>query len=320
MRYKLFFSGAVLCACFALFSNAGLTKKQTVNPVLGDISFEKTFGEKPTADVSNELRIATHLAFVENLLRQKELPNQSAALKEKRNHALNLLHQYRINGVFPENLDYPGERKPCFIDKNGRICAVGFLLEQTLSREAAERINEKYQYEELLAMNDPLLDEWVAANGFTKEECAMIQPTYGGPIDNPSYSANKITPAYGVASSIAGGMSLSLNTLNSIQISRGMKGKAVPVLGLITGAGQVLLGITNMPKDQTIWSGTVYSNESQKTLSFINIGLGTTSIILSTWNLLANRKPKEKPVTWNIYSYPAQGNSTCFGLSMTKKL
>jgi len=320
MRYKLFFLGACVCACFAMFTQAGNNKKQSVNPILGDISFEKTFGEKPTADVSNELRIATHLAYVENLLRQKELSHLPAALKEKRNHALNLLHQYTVNGVFPENVDFPGERKPCFIDQNGRICAVGFLLEQTVSREEAERINEKYQYEELLAMNDPSLDEWVASNGLTKEECAMIQPTYGDPIGNPSYTANKITPAYGVSSSIAGGISLSLNTINSIQISRGGAGKTVPLLGLITGAGQIVLGLTNMPKDQTNGFGAVYTNESQKTLSFINIGLGTTSIILSTWNLLANRKPKEKPVTWNIYSYPVQGNSTCFGLSMTRKL
>lgn len=321
MRNNLFFLGACLFACFALFTKTGYNKKQGVNPVLGDISFESTFGKKPTAEVSSELRIATHLAYVENLLRQKEMPHLTAALKEKRSHALDLLHQYRINAVFPENFDYPGERKPCFIDKNGRICAVGFLLEQTASREAAERINEKYQYEELLAMNDPALDEWVAANGLTKEECAMIQPTYGNPIDNPAYTANKVTPAYGISSSIAGGLSLSLNTINSIQISRGAAGRTVPLLGLITGAGQIVLGLTNMPKQQNYGlGGAVYTNESQKTLSFINIGLGTTSIVLSTWNLLANRKPKEKPVTWNIFSYPVQGNNTAFGLCMTKRL
>jgi hypothetical protein len=320
MRYKLFLLVACLSACFVIFSKSGSDKKQSINPILGDTSFEKAFGKKPTAEVSNELRIATHLAYVENLLREKELPHLSATVKEKRLHALNLLHQYWEKGVFPENLDYPGERKPCFIDKNGRICAVGFLVEQTASREAAERINEKYQYEELLAMNDPLLDDWVAANGFTKEECAMIQPTYGDPVGNPSYTANKITPAYGISSSIAGGISLSLNTINSIQISRGSAGKTVPLLGLITGAGQIALGLSNMPKQHTNGFGAVYTNESQKTLSFINIGLGTTSIILSTWNLLANRKPKEKPVAWNIYSYPVQGNNTCVGLSMTKRL
>ncbi len=290
-----------------------------MNPVLGDISFEKKFGHKPAASTNNELRIATHLEYAENLLRQRETPNLSTALKEKRNQILDLLHQYRTNGVFPKNLDYPEERKPCFIDKDGRICAVGYLVEKTASREAAESINEKYKYEELLAMNDKTLDDWVAASGLTKEECAMIQPTYGWPTP-PAENYNKITTAYGISSSVAGGINLSLNAINAMQIFKGGNGKVVPVAGLVTGAAQVVLGITNMPKEQTNDYGVKYTNGSQQTLSMINIGLGATSMILSTWNLIANRKPKPKPISWNIYSFPAPDNSTGFGFSLTKRL
>ena len=230
-----------------------------------------------------------------------------------------MLHQYRLNGVFPKNLDYPDERRPCFIDKDGRICAVGYLVEKTASRAAAESINEKYRYAELLAMNDKTLDGWVAASGLTKEECAMIQPTYGWPAP-PAENYNKITTAYGISSSLAGGINLSLNAINAVQMIKGARGKAIPVAGLVMGAGQVALGIANMPKEQTNTSGVKYFNGTQQTLSMINIGLGATSMALSAWNLLTNRKPKEKPVSWNIYSFPAPGNSTGFGFSMVKRI
>jgi len=71
-------------------------------------------------------------------------------------------------------------------------------------------------------------------------------------------------------------------------------------------------------KEQT-WNGTDYTNESEKTLSMVNIGLGTTTIILSAWNLITNRKPKDKLTTWNIYSFPTQNNNTGLAFSLTRK-
>jgi tRNA U34 5-methylaminomethyl-2-thiouridine-forming methyltransferase MnmC len=79
------------------------------------------------------------------------------------------------------------------------------------------------------------------------------------------------------------------------------------------------LGAAMFSKEKN-WGGTDFSNESQKTLSMINIGLGTTTTILSAWNLITNRKPKDKLTTWNIYSFPAQGNNTGLAFSLTRKL
>jgi hypothetical protein len=70
------------------------------------------------------------------------------------------------------------DRKPCFIDDGGNICAVGYLVEQTAGRAAAEAINARHQYDELLAMDDPTLLAWATKSGFTLTELAMIQPTY----------------------------------------------------------------------------------------------------------------------------------------------
>jgi hypothetical protein len=155
-------------------------KSQWVNLILGDISYESAFGHKPDATTDNNLRIRTHLEYVENLLRNKNVSDLSTNLQTKRNHLLDLLHDYWTNGVFPKNYDYVDQRKPCFIDKDGTICAVGYLLEQTTSRQVADEINNKHKYDELLAMNNSTVDNWVLTSGLTKEECAMIQPTYGG--------------------------------------------------------------------------------------------------------------------------------------------
>ena len=290
-------------------------KSQLVNPLLGDISYESKFGHKPDATTDNNLRIKTHLEYVENLLRNKDVANLSADLQTKRNHLLDLLHDYWTNGVFPKNYDFADQRKPCFIDKDGTICAVGYLVEQTTSRQVADDINSKHKYDELLAMNNITVDNWILTSGLTKEECAMIQPTYG---PTPVYTYNHITPAYGISSSIIGGLNLSLNTVNGIQIGKGTTNKTVPIIGLITGAGQIALGSAMFPKEMNSW-GTNYTNESQKTLSMVNIGLGTTTMILSVWNLITNRKPKDKLTTWNIYSFPTQNNNTGIAFSLTRK-
>ncbi|MBC7383531.1 MAG: hypothetical protein H7296_11180 [Bacteroidia bacterium] len=69
-------------------------KSQMVNSVIGDISFVCKFGCEPDASTDNKLRIKTHLEYVENLLRNKDVACLSVELKKKRRHLLDLLHQY----------------------------------------------------------------------------------------------------------------------------------------------------------------------------------------------------------------------------------
>jgi hypothetical protein len=320
MKFDIMKNLTIICTLtvatlFLGCNKSSVDKSQLVNPLLGDISYESKFGHKPNATTDNNLRIRTHLEYVENLLRNKDVSELSVDLQTKRNHLLDLLHYYWTKGAFPKNYDYAGQRKPCFIDKDGTICAVGYLVEQTTSRQVADYINSKHKYDELLAMNNSTVDNWVLKSGLTKEECAMIQPTYG---QTPVYSNNHITPEYGISSSLLGGLNLSLNTLNGIQIGKGTTNKTVPIIGLITGAGQIALGSAMFPKE-IIGLGTNYTNESQKILSMVNIGLGTTTMILSACNLITNRKPKDKLTKWNIYSFPTQDNNTGIAFSLTRK-
>ncbi len=288
---------------------------QSINPLLGDISFINKFGHNPDATTDDNLRIKTHLEFVENLLRKKNISNLPASEKIKRNHLLDLLHQYWTAGIFPRNYEYATERKPCFIDKDARICAVGYLVEQTAGRQVAEQINSKHKYEKINEMNDAAVAEWIANSGLTKEECAMIQPMYGAP---PSYNYNYISPLYGISSSVLSGINISFNTINGIQISRGTTNATVPEIGLITGAGQLALGIFNLPKEDK-GGMYLYTNESQKVLSMLNIGLGTTTLILSTWNSIANTKPKNKTTAWNIYNFQSRDNKIGLAFSLTRR-
>jgi len=193
------------------------------------------------------------------------------------------------------------------------ICAVGYLIEKTAGRHVAEEINSKFKYDYLLAMNDETVDNWIMTSGLTKEECAMIQPTYG-----PAPTDYYISPTYGISSSALGGINLSLNSINAIQVYKGANSKTIPIIGLVTGAGQVALGVLNYPQEEETFFG-VTVNEAQRNLSLLNITLGTSTIILSSWNLIANRKPKDKSYSWNIYGVPTSETSVGLAFGMTKR-
>jgi hypothetical protein len=296
---KLIFIFPVLL--FAMMSSCNRHpgySSQSINAIIGDVSFKQKFGCVPDMNTNEDLRIMTHLEYVEKLLRKKAMADLPDEQRQRRLSLLDLLHTYWTAGIFPRNYEY-NDRTPCFIDKDGRICAVGYLIEHTLSRQAAENINHLHKYEKILAMNEPIVDSWIEASGLTKNECAMIQPTYGPP---PVYSYNYIEPAYGYASAILSGINLSFNTINAIQISKGSKNNTVPVLGLIAGAGQIALGIGKMPEETSGMYLT--TNESQKSLSMINIALGSSTMILSALNLISNNKPSDKRTSWNVFGTP----------------
>lgn len=169
---KTFLSTALL-----IFSSLTSFAKP-INPVIGDQSYYMAFGKMPDQFSDDQVRIRTHLAYAEFLLRIRNASHLSEEMQAKRSHALDLLHEYWTRGQFPLNIDYKNERRPCFIDDNGTICAVGYLVEKTAGREAAEQINDRHMYQEIMEMQDPMIFEWMQQNGVTEEECAIIQPSY----------------------------------------------------------------------------------------------------------------------------------------------
>lgn len=164
------------CLLWPLHALAG------VNAIIGDDSYIARFGTRPGAGVDEDLRLRVHLEYVEKLLRAADTSALSGEQRASRARMLDLLHAYHVRGVFPRNESF-SERRPHFIDANGRICAVGYLIEQTAGRAAAEAINAKFEWAYLLDMDDPALAEWARASGLSAIELAMIQPSYEPPPD-----------------------------------------------------------------------------------------------------------------------------------------
>ncbi|MGB0522278.1 MAG: WG repeat-containing protein [Flammeovirgaceae bacterium] len=176
--------GFLLALLFCLCS-AGFAQDQPINSIIGDSSWQQTFGSFPSGTEHETASIQTHLRFVLKRLENHRPhldPQQLATRKILLQHLEDYIHQ----AVFPSNFDYPDERKPCFIDATGRICAVGYLIEQTAGRAEAERINRQYQYARIKEMRDANLLAWQQASGFSMHELAMIQPEYW-PAPEPAF-------------------------------------------------------------------------------------------------------------------------------------
>jgi hypothetical protein len=141
----------------------------TINSILGDESYINTFGETPKSIVSDDVRIDTHLNYVENLLRNSLPEGLTPTQLENRLAFLDYLRDYRLAGEFPVNDDHPDTRRPTFISNNGNICAVGYLVEHSVGREVAEFINDHYKYNYITTIDAPIFLNWVKESGFSLE-------------------------------------------------------------------------------------------------------------------------------------------------------
>ena len=169
--------------------------RHAINAVLGDLSYYAKYGTLPQSGTDADLRVRTHLEFVHSLLSQRDVSTMPADLQEARRHNLARLREYIDAGRFPRNHLYPDENRPCFIDRDERICAVGYLVERTVGREIAEQINEGFQSEFLWRIQVPELDRWVAASGLSLLELSMIQPCYDPQFDVQVTQSSDRVPA-----------------------------------------------------------------------------------------------------------------------------
>jgi hypothetical protein len=207
-------SGALLASAFASVAHAAITPPAphcpgTVNAILGDESFRWATGRLPDANDGEDLRIRTHLTHVEALLRARNVSDWPAAAREARERNLDRLHEYRMAGSFPRHERCPVGRKPVFIDHEGRICAVGYLVEQSAGRELAAAIDARFHEARIAEMESRALADWTMASGLTALELAMIQPCYGCP---EYYDCLKMSGRVWMSSPFPGG------TLNAVAI------------------------------------------------------------------------------------------------------
>ncbi len=154
--------------------------REGANHHLGDGSFVAAFGRAPTKRDSERVRMTTHLKHVRTWLTSR--PATKPELADKRAKLLAHLDDYIAKGTTPENANLPW-RTPVFIDDAGTICAVGYLIEQSVGRALPETIAKRHRYDfiEDIAADMPEVAAWVEASGMTLEEIGSIQPAYEDP-------------------------------------------------------------------------------------------------------------------------------------------
>lgn len=153
-----------------------------INAVVGDASWIERYGHAPTASEQGleDERHVVHLAWIERRLRAAPTDHLDPERRAMRAYLLDALHAYTERGAFPVN--EPGVVGPRFIDDEGTICAVGYLIEVSAGRELAELMDERHEHEYLLDIDDPELSAWIGSSGLSAEELASIQPVgYAGP-------------------------------------------------------------------------------------------------------------------------------------------
>lgn len=126
---------------------------------------------------TDQQRIQSHLLQVERSLRDNTPANIDPSFLGKREHLLDVLHDYALAGRFPQNYDFD-HRIPYFIDAHNTACAVGYLMIADGQQALANKISHTNNYQYLLDMSYPELNEWVATSGFTAQDLAWIQPGY----------------------------------------------------------------------------------------------------------------------------------------------
>jgi len=199
MRRNLLLLAALASTpAYALPPGSELRLRQGANHHIGDESFIAKFGRPPNANDGERVRMTTHLQHVHDWLASR--PPTRPELAAQRVAILQALENYIAKGTTPRNYDLPW-RTPVFIDEEGTICAVGYLIESTVGRELPEKIARAHRYDfiEDIARDMPEVQQWIADSGLTLEEIQTIQPAYDEPPVNEwrGWDLVKFRPADG---------------------------------------------------------------------------------------------------------------------------
>ncbi len=180
----------------------------------------------------DDWRVSQHFKRVEATLRAQDVSHLSPRLQLARKAYLDWLHDYATRGVFPRNYERPG-CSPCFIDRDGRECAVAHLVMVSGQTALAYKIAEVANYAYVPEMTFPELDNWAAQSGLRSEELALIQPGY--------YLT--LTGSFLLMAIAAWTVGLIAFLLNRVQIARRQKGIILPLIGLVAAIKLLMIGL-----------------------------------------------------------------------------
>ncbi len=179
MRAPIILSILAAAGSSAALPNPDTRFREGANHHVGDDSFVAKHARTPGEGDTEKARMKDHLDHIRNMLGAAAATRP--ALAARRAELLGYLDDYIARGITPTNAHLPW-RTPVFIDDQGAICAVGYLIERSVGRALPERIAREHRYDFLEDIAEmPEVRAWVATSGFTLAELASIQPAYASP-------------------------------------------------------------------------------------------------------------------------------------------
>ena len=276
-----------------------------VNSIIGNIGVLKVTGCQTLGSGGENALIRAHLKYVEDLLRNREVDQLGPETRKRRREMLDYLHEYWLQGSFPQNFDFPEERRPCFIDKSGNICAVGYLIERSAGRELAEKINSEYKYDRIYDIVSPELAKWLNMSGLTLDECAMIQPQYNGKTkSSPNYP---YIDGYVVITTLLTSANLTTSIINANQINRHPENTNAVNLGMFLGLTQTTMGVVRLEQKDNV------------PYNYFNLGMGLTTMAICGYNYYSNSRPTDKRSSWLFYGYPMDKDRMGLGFYYSRR-
>lgn len=199
-------------------------------------------------------RIRGQLLRVERRLRARTPAGLSGRQLDNRNEALDHLRDYRARGFFPVNTDHPGRRVPYFVDRNGTLCALAYLIWKSGHRNLVAEVAATHNngtVEEL--SSNPRLRGWLRDHGLTSGEASMIQPMYDGDrcVTGCLRPAEEtVDTGFVIASAIGGGLSVWSGLSNMADLSGdGSRSVAMGIAGGLAGGATTVLGATRFDSE-----------------------------------------------------------------------
>jgi len=128
--------------------------------------------------LSEQEIITYHLQQVEKHLTKKNIEHLIQEVQQRRKEGLEVLRAYWKRGLYPKNNQF-NFRIPFFIDYANTACAVGYIMQGTGYEALAQNIAETQNNAYVKEMIDDNILEWANNYGFTVDELALIQPSYG---------------------------------------------------------------------------------------------------------------------------------------------
>jgi hypothetical protein len=221
---------------------------------------------------------AFHLWCAECELRKADSTMRPTPLLLARARNLDLLRAYRRRGEFPHNVIDRTHRRPCFVDPDGRRCAVAFLMEESGATDVVGAVVRQANHARIGDMQFPELERWSAEAGLSKADLARIQPAYPPEATEVTRLANLLVPAANV-----GALAFNSILFNVIRLACFRKLRLTTIsLGIAVGCALVMFGL--------FFEGGFHSHQLQRWMGFsqsLAVWLGLSCLVVAAIALVA---------------------------------